>query len=210
MLRHGWCIASQVTILVDVAERRSPVPTHLETLGVHVEMAVLPAGDYDVGNAVIERKTIPDLHRSIANRRLWDQVGALSRGSPRGYLIIEGANLDAGALGSHGVRGAVLQVIDNGVAVVRTAVRPTPRYGCDCWPCAVPAKTPRVDGAGAAGRLSRPAGCSRPFRASARFWPSASLRVSAPSQALRRRRHRISWRSTASGPNVPVRFAWSF
>ena len=103
-------------------ERRSSVPAYLEALGVLVEIAVLPTGDYVVGDAaVVERKTVADFHRSIANTRLWSQVADLARAPERGYLLLEGVDLDAGPLTREGVRGAVLQVIDNGIAVVRSS-----------------------------------------------------------------------------------------
>jgi len=59
-----------VKILVDIGERRSFVPTHLDELGVAVEMAVLPVGDYLLG----DRKA----SRSIVSTRLWSQVAALA------------------------------------------------------------------------------------------------------------------------------------
>lgn len=103
-------------------ERRSSVPAHLEALGVQVEMAVLTIGDYVVGaTAVVERKTVADFHRSIVNTRLWGQVANLAHRSQRSYLLLEGPDLDAGPLSRNGVRGAVLQVMDNGIEVVRSS-----------------------------------------------------------------------------------------
>lgn len=107
-------------ILVDIEERRSSVPTHLEELGVSVEMVVLPAGDYLIGDRkAVERKTVADLHRSIASSRLWSQVAALAR-MDRAYLLIEGSDLDAGPISPRGIR-EVLQVIDNGLDVIRSS-----------------------------------------------------------------------------------------
>jgi ERCC4-type nuclease len=110
-----------VKILVDIEERRSSVPTHLEELAVSVEMVVLPTGDYLIGDRkAVERKTVADLHRSIASSRLWSQVAALAR-MDRAYLLIEGSDIDAGPISPRGIRGAVLQVIDNGLDVIRSS-----------------------------------------------------------------------------------------
>jgi DNA excision repair protein ERCC-4 len=62
------------TILVDHRERGSGVPEALLRLGLSTEVLALEVGDYIVAEGVgAERKTVPDLHRCIANRRLWRQ-----------------------------------------------------------------------------------------------------------------------------------------
>jgi DNA excision repair protein ERCC-4 len=110
-----------VKILVDIEERWSAVPEHLVSLGVEVELVRLPHGDYLVdGRVAVERKTVADLHRSIANARLWSQVAGLAQ-FERAYVVVEGEDLDAGPISVAGVRGAVLQVVDNGVVVIRSA-----------------------------------------------------------------------------------------
>ena len=109
-------------ILVDVEERRSAVPRYLRALDVEIEFAILDVGDFVVsGEIVVERKTVADLHRSIANARLWRQVSRLAHCPRRAFLLVEGIDLDAGAISREGVRGALLQVIDNGIAVLRSA-----------------------------------------------------------------------------------------
>lgn len=115
-----------VTILVDIEERRSSVPAHLGRLGVAFDFVTLPHCDYLTENgAAVERKTVADFHRSVATARIWSQVAGLAR-FDRAYLLVEGQDLDAGLLSSAGIRGAVLQVADNDIAVLRsTSARDT-------------------------------------------------------------------------------------
>jgi len=89
-------------------------------LGLQVELGTLDVGDYAVGDRLLERKTVADLHRSLADGRIWRQVGALRRDPRRAYLIVEGDHLDAGLIPERAVRGALLKVFDNGVRVLRT------------------------------------------------------------------------------------------
>jgi ERCC4-type nuclease len=110
-----------VKILVDVEEQRSSVPSCLEALGVHVDVARLPVSDYFWGSdAAAERKTVRDLHESLVSGRLWSQLFALRRNARRAFLLIEGSNLDAGRVSPRGVRGALLQIADSGIHVVRS------------------------------------------------------------------------------------------
>lgn len=111
----------EVTITVDVRERRSDVPARLAALGSPVSIVTLAVGDYAVGDRVIERKTVPDLHRSLVDRRLWSQVAALRRDPRRAYVLVEGDNLDQGPVPPRALRGALIKVIDNGIRLLRTA-----------------------------------------------------------------------------------------
>jgi ERCC4-type nuclease len=109
------------TILADHGERRSGIPDRLVELGLHVEVTSLPVGDFLVDHrAAIERKTVQDLHRSIANARLWRQIRALRALFATRFLLVEGANLWNGPVVPHGVRGALLAASESGVAVVRS------------------------------------------------------------------------------------------
>jgi ERCC4-type nuclease len=111
-----------MTILVDVEEDRSPVPRCLEALGSTIELARLPVGDYVVADDVaVERKTVKDLHASLVSGRLWSQLFALRRAMDRPYLVIEGFNLDGGRVSHRGVRGALLAIVESGVAVLRSS-----------------------------------------------------------------------------------------
>jgi Fanconi anemia group M protein len=109
-----------VTIVADTGELRCRVPDALRALGVAVDMRSLPVADYLVGDDVgVERKTVADLHRSIANGRLWSQLLACRQELDRTYLLVEGSALDAGYISRAGIRGALLEVGDRGVTVVR-------------------------------------------------------------------------------------------
>jgi DNA excision repair protein ERCC-4 len=113
-----------VTILVDYGERRSRLPTHLVELGLGLDVTLcsLDVGDVSVSDrAVVERKTVPDLHRSIATGRLWRQVGSMRSVLSVPYLVVEGVDLSAGPVVPEGVRGALLAVAESGVTVIRSA-----------------------------------------------------------------------------------------
>ena len=111
-----------VTIVADTGEARSGVPAALEGNGATVRIAALPVADYVVGSGVgVERKTVADLHRSIAIGRLWAQLLACRQTLDRTYLLVEGDDLDRGCLSAGGIRGALLEVGDRGVTVLRSA-----------------------------------------------------------------------------------------
>jgi ERCC4-type nuclease len=114
-------MGTAVTILVDVEEERSAVPRCLEELGVRVQTNRLPAGDYVVApDAVVERKTVRDLHASLVSGMLWGQLYSLRRDTAHPYLLVEGVDLDRGRVSRRGVRGALLHIGESGVAVVRS------------------------------------------------------------------------------------------
>jgi ERCC4-type nuclease len=106
------------SIFADVGENRSGVPDILRDLGAEVVVESLPAGDYVVAQAsLVERKTVADLHRSIATGRLWRQLEKLRTHGDRAWLLVEGPRLD-GQVSAEGIRGAVLAVIETGIPVV--------------------------------------------------------------------------------------------
>lgn len=107
-------------IVVDVYEKESLLLDALHELGVQTERRRLPAGDYDVASAVVERKSVRDLHLSILRARFWLQIGWLARCRRTPYLLVEGGDLDAGPLRSAAVRGAVVAVSELGIGVIRS------------------------------------------------------------------------------------------
>jgi ERCC4-type nuclease len=107
-------------VLVDVFERDSRPLEALQRLGVKTELRRLPVGDYDVGSAIVERKSVRDLHLSIVRSRFWPQVGRLARSRRTPYLLVEGPELDAGPLRPAAVRGALLAVSELGVGLIRS------------------------------------------------------------------------------------------
>jgi Fanconi anemia group M protein len=104
--------------VVDTFERESHVADALRELGAVVRVEALRAGDYAVGNALVERKTVRDLHLSIIKGRFWPQVGRIRR-APRPYVLIEGGDIDDGPLRRDSVRGAWLALTELGVGVLR-------------------------------------------------------------------------------------------
>jgi len=135
-----------VKIVADGAELRSGVPAALERIGATVERATLPAADYLVAAGIgVERKTIGDLHRSIAMGRLWTQLLSCRNEFDRTYLLVEGSDLDHGCLSVRGVRGALLEIGDRGVTVVRSA----DAHDSAVWLMRIAARAQRSRGAGA-------------------------------------------------------------
>jgi ERCC4-type nuclease len=110
-----------VVVTADVHELGSGVPKRLEELGAQVIRKRLPVGDYLVGKgAIVERKTVRGLHRSLAEGRLWLQLGRLRHHATWPYLLIEGADLGDGPLSPESVRGLWLTVSDLGIVVLRS------------------------------------------------------------------------------------------
>ncbi|HEU5362067.1 MAG TPA: ERCC4 domain-containing protein [Gaiellaceae bacterium] len=108
-------------IVVDVHERRSGVPAALAAIGVDVRLRTLPVGDYAIDElALIERKSVTDLHVSLIQGRLWQQLGRLRRAAPWRYLLVEGKSVYDGPLPQSAVRGLMVAVDDLGVAVIRS------------------------------------------------------------------------------------------
>jgi ERCC4-type nuclease len=107
-------------IVCDVHEVRSGVPAQLAGLGADVEIRSLTRGDYLVAvNALVERKTIPDMHSSIIKGRFWAQMGKI-RVALRPYLLLEGRSLYNGPVAEPAVRALCLAVADLGVTIVRS------------------------------------------------------------------------------------------
>src|SRR5438034_3305770 len=111
----------QVRVVVDIHEREGRLLNALRSLGVRVARERLLVGDYRTGGAVVERKTVSDLHLSIIDRRLWRQISRLRRESLQPYLLVEGESLDAGPLSTASIRGALIAVAELDVGLIRSA-----------------------------------------------------------------------------------------
>ncbi len=110
-----------LVVIADHREIPSGVPPALEKLGVRVELATLPAGDYVVRTQTkIERKTVRDLHSAVASSRFWRQLNRLRASAKYPIVVVEGQNLDAGPLSKSGVRGALVALGDRGIPVIRS------------------------------------------------------------------------------------------
>ena len=106
-------------VTADVFERGSGVPAALERLGARVTIEHLVAGDYRVGRgALIERKTIADLHGSLGRGRLWEQIGKIRDEAVAPFLLVEGEEIDAGPRHPNAIRGALLAIAELGVTIL--------------------------------------------------------------------------------------------
>ena len=111
-----------VRIEVDVHEPTAVVD-ELRRRGTDVRVARLPVADYRSGPALVERKTVRDLHLTLAAGRLWGQLGRLRAAGSQPFLLVEGASLDAGPISANAIRGALLAAAAHGVPIVRSESR---------------------------------------------------------------------------------------
>lgn len=110
-----------LVVVADVREQASGVPQRLEALGAQVELRRLTTGDYVIGpEALVERKAAKDLHASIVDGRLWNQMGRLCRQARHAYLLVEGRSLYRGPVHPRAVRRLLLGVGTMGVSIIRS------------------------------------------------------------------------------------------
>jgi DNA excision repair protein ERCC-4 len=110
-----------VHVTVDIHERRSGIALELIRFGTDVDERQLAAGDYRLGDiALIERKSVPDLHQSVVEGRFWAQIRKLRHATRWPYLLIEGVSLYDGCRSPESVQGLVLAVSDLEVTVCRS------------------------------------------------------------------------------------------
>lgn len=108
-----------VRVEVDVHEPYG-IGDKLRLLGAQVETSSLLVGDYRCAHALVERKTVRDLHSTLAAGRLWGQLGRLRAAERHPILLVEGLVLDEGSVSPAAIRGALLAAGENGVTVVRS------------------------------------------------------------------------------------------
>ena len=113
---------SSPLVVADVFEEGSGVPLSLQRLGAQVVVEPLSAGDYRIsGGALVERKTVADLHGSLGRGRLWSQIGRIRDEAAVPFLFVEGADIDDGPCHPNAIRGCLLAVADLGVAIIRSS-----------------------------------------------------------------------------------------
>ncbi|XP_002918113.1 DNA repair endonuclease XPF [Ailuropoda melanoleuca] len=99
------------TIVVDVREFRSELPSLIHRRGIDIEPVTLEVGDYILTPEMcVERKSISDLIGSLNNGRLYGQCISMSRYYKRPVLLIE---FDPGKPFSLTSRGALHQEISS-------------------------------------------------------------------------------------------------
>jgi ERCC4-type nuclease len=111
----------RVRVVVDVYEREGRVREGLRQLGVDTVVRRLAVADYEAGGALVERKSVRDLHDSIISGRFWLQVRRLRRVASRPYVLVEGTDLDAGPLRPESVRGALIALAELAIPLIRTS-----------------------------------------------------------------------------------------
>jgi ERCC4-type nuclease len=109
-------------VRIDVdAHEPVTISSDLEKLGADVNVESLAVADYRTGKALVERKTVRDLHLTLAAGRLWGQLVRLRASGRRSFLLVEGPSLDAGPISPAAIRGALLAVAEQEVSVIRSA-----------------------------------------------------------------------------------------
>ena len=108
-------------IIVDNRERNLIMHEELSNLGVLIDFAQLPVGDYIISDRTcIERKTVPDFEKSIMDSRLFDQVKRLAASFGKPILLIEGDDADF-RLSDNVILGTILKLYyDFNIQVIRS------------------------------------------------------------------------------------------
>jgi ERCC4-type nuclease len=135
-----------------------------------VSVISLTAGDYQIDSStLVERKRVADLHDSLIRGRFWRQLGNLKASAAAGFLLVEGMDLDDGPLHPNSVRGALLAVVEQGIAILRSR----DRNDSARWPYRLAARSIRTK------PLARnPVYAQRPTRPGLR--PEAALLAAVP------------------------------
>ncbi|XP_068764926.1 DNA repair endonuclease XPF isoform X1 [Struthio camelus] len=82
--------SAQQTVIVDMREFRSELPSLIHRRGIDIEPVTLEVGDYILTPDIcVERKSISDLIGSLNNGRLYTQCISMSRYYKRPILLIE-------------------------------------------------------------------------------------------------------------------------
>ena len=116
-----------IYIRIDTQEQRSGIPDLLAAMPlVHIEVAPLRVGDYDVGGnprRVFERKTGSDFLGSLAQGRLFAQLTALRKSRFAPVLLLEGDPLRVShsQMRPESIRGALAYI----TAVLRVPILPS-------------------------------------------------------------------------------------
>jgi ERCC4-type nuclease len=100
---------ARVPIVVDDREGPSGLAEELAARWPEVWVGRLPVGDVEIGRRIlVERKTMPDLLASLADRRLFRQAADLSAAA-RPLLVLEGVEgLDPARVHPRQLRGVLL------------------------------------------------------------------------------------------------------
>lgn len=114
-----------VEVVADDRERESGVVDSFRRIAnVSVRIERLASGDYLADRRILfERKTLPDLARSIVDGRLFKQMVRLAKSKHKAVLILEGTGKDAECLGvrREALQGALITIsLILGIPVLRS------------------------------------------------------------------------------------------
>ncbi|MEM2122439.1 MAG: ERCC4 domain-containing protein [Candidatus Bathyarchaeia archaeon] len=115
-------ILGSIKVIVDHREANSGVVAELSRLGVDLELASLPHGDYILSEHVaVERKTVNDFASSIIDGRLFEQASILKEEFERPLMVIEGVKPPARGVRPEAFMGALGSLlVDYGLPVIWT------------------------------------------------------------------------------------------
>ncbi|MCX8169914.1 MAG: helix-hairpin-helix domain-containing protein [Candidatus Methanomethyliaceae archaeon] len=101
-----------ILIIVDYREQSSETVRELLEMGVKIEYANLPVGDYLISERiVVERKTFNDFINSIIDKRLFEQARLLLHSYNKPIILIEGKNQIMRNISEEAIRGAIVSLI---------------------------------------------------------------------------------------------------
>lgn len=101
-----------ILIIVDYREQLSETVKKLLEMGIKIEYANLPVGDYLISErVVVERKTFNDFINSIIDKRLFEQARLLLHSYNRPIILIEGRNQIIRNISEEAIRGAIISLI---------------------------------------------------------------------------------------------------
>ncbi|XP_078488530.1 DNA repair endonuclease XPF [Ciona intestinalis] len=107
--QSGLVEEKKQTIVVDMREFRSELPSLLHKRGIEIEPITIEVGDYILTpNICVERKSLSDLIGSLGSGRLYTQCVAMSRHYSQPMLLIEFDANKAFSFQARGVAGATL------------------------------------------------------------------------------------------------------
>jgi ERCC4-type nuclease len=113
---------SKVLIFVDTKEAGSGILDYFWQYECDVQKKMLMYGDFVASDRVIiEKKTVSDFVKSICDKKLFSQLGAMKDNFEKPILIIEGQESPYGGLQPDIIRGTLATIaVDMGIPIIWT------------------------------------------------------------------------------------------
>jgi ERCC4-related helicase len=114
---------SNVKIIIDHRESRSPVMRFLSQKDIAVELQQLDVGDYIISSRIgVERKTVDDFLNSLIDGKLFIQMKNLRATFSRPLLVVEGEGLlTKRNINANAIFGSIVSIIvDFGIPIITT------------------------------------------------------------------------------------------